>query len=121
MKSILILVCIIVSTSLYGQQSSSVDVFDQNPMLEANIPNETKIYPNPIVDIFRIDLREFTGSSAFVQIFNDKNQQIYAYKMDKVDSHYLQLSAYAIGMIEGEFNIVLEGPKSKSSKKVTLH
>jgi len=89
----------------------SQDTFEVPAELSIPIGGSKKkvlVYPLPIIDQFRVDLRDFKKHPIKLEIVRNEDLKVfYSKDVGIVKSNTMQLSAYAIGLTKGTYTLRL--------------
>lgn len=105
MNKLLLWLALLLSPMLViGQDSIETSNHDiEISAIEA--PIVLHVYPSPIIDQFRIDLRDFQGQHTKIEVIRlGDGKAIYTKELSPSSSS-IQLSAYAIGMLREDYKV----------------
>jgi len=99
MRAILIFaVFLCASTIGFSQSLASLDDIEEVSLESISL----RVYPNPIIDDFRLDLKDFKDQD--INVIIRKGEKIYYDRpVSNISSNTLLLSSYNIGLRKGEY------------------
>lgn len=120
MRKFLLLAFLFVSPLLINAQDN-IDVSKHDLTLMANeAPIILHVYPTPIIDQFRIDLRDFQGQSTKIEVIKVTDEQTIYTREFTPATNSIQLSAYAIGMINEDYKVRITSRGTSFEKLIRL-
>jgi len=121
---VLTLVLLCLSVFSYGQSQVRVLTVSQlieSPASPRLLEENVQVYPNPVVDMFRVGLRGLKGESAKIDILDSSGKNVYTKSLDNIDQPFLQLSAFSVGLKDGEdYNVTVISKGVKVTRSITI-
>ncbi len=108
-KYLFLAIIIVMSSNLKGQASVEQESFLTE--LASLIPSDNDggvvVYPSPIIDQFRLDLRDYKNMSLKITIENGEHKVFFSTKLEDIKGNFLPLSAYGLGMTTGKYKVTV--------------